>query len=456
MYYILYYKFIVKVKVIICGAGKIGQSLVHHLSSDHELVVIDTHRKILDSLTSDYDIQTLQGTCLNPKILAKAGIGKGTALVAVTNNDEVNLLCCQLSKFMFGVDVCAIRLKEESYFRREWEDMISQRFGIDVVLHPEKDATLSILQSFKVPYAFDTDVFADNKVRLVGFQVDKRGILLGKSLKEIFSMVDPMIFKVVMLIRNYSSFLPPEDEVLQFGDALYCLIEEKDTSGFLTRLGYHRDHTRPVIIFGLSSVSECLLESMPSRSVVVIEENLEKIKKVAPHMPWVQFMQGSPLDPELLKEAHIDEAAYVITLTNDDTTNILAALMCYRYGVSHSIALVQRIGSLSPLFALGIEKMVRPSQLLITRLLRKLTREHIVAFHPLEGDYSGAFIEAVVYENSRALGMLTKDINSEFSQVLGVMRQGELIWESPSLQRGDHVLMAVLPDGYPRFQKLFG
>jgi trk system potassium uptake protein TrkA len=444
------------VKIIICGAGKIGQSLVHHLFSDHELVVIDHKRRILDSLTVDYDIQVLQGSCLNPHILIRAGLSKGTALVAVTDNDEVNLLCCQIGKFIFNADICAVRLKEESYFHKEWKEIILERFGIDVVLRPEKDATVSILQSFDVPYAFDTDIFADNKLRLIGFQVDKRGFFLGKSLKEITSMTEPLIFKVVMLIRNYSSFLPKDEEVLLFGDALYCLIEDKDTSLLLERLGYYKNHLSPVVIFGISAVSRCLLEKISSRPVIVIEENLERIKEVAPLMPRVQFMQGSPLDPELLKEAHIDQAAYVIAVTNDDTTNILAALMSHRCGVAHSIALVQRIGSLSPLFALGIEKMVRPSQLLMTRLLRKLTKEHIVAFHPLEGDNSGAFIEAVVYENSRALGMKAKDINSEFIQVLGVMRKDELVWDSLIVQLGDHVLMAVLPDGYPRFQKLFG
>lgn len=447
----------VYVKIIICGAGEVGKSLIRYLSLDYEIVVIDIDGKVLESIQNHYDVQVICGNAADINILKKAKIQPTSAIVAVTGNDEINIVACQLSHYFFNVQLKTARLRNESYFQDEFVEAFKQNFKIDLIFYPEYDAALSIMQSFHAPYAFDTFFFADGKLILIGIQIDNKSSLAKKTIEQIQEELSAFDFKIIRIIRNYLAFIPNKNEEIAVNDALYFLVSASQSQDIMSKLGYPNDKSTAVIIFGASVVSRFIIEKffVAGRAVTVIEEDPEKIKKIAPFCPGVSFLNGSPLNPDVLREANVNTSGYAIAATSDDTVNILVALMAHSYGVDHSIVLMQKIGYLSPLFALGVEKMIHPSQLIISSLLQKLTKDYVVSFYPLEGEYNGTVIEAIIKNESKVVGRSSESINDDLIQVLGVVRENKIIWEDVILAVGDHVMLTTLSEGYYRFQKLF-
>jgi trk system potassium uptake protein TrkA len=443
-------------QIIICGAGQVGTALLQHLSIDYDIVLIDTQADLLEKIQNEYDVQVIAGNATDPNILKKAGIQEQSVLVAVTGSDEVNLTVCQLAASLFNVHFKAARLRRESYFQEEWHERIKEELKIDLILSPERDAAQSILQSFKIPYAFDAFSFGGNKLKLIGIQVDGTGGLVKKRIHEIYEIFALFDFKIIRIVRNYQAFIPEnQDEILQ-NDALYFLVASSQSSELMKALGYRNEVAKPIIIFGASLVTSYILSSLnQNKHITIVEEDQEKIKDFIPHHQDITFLHGSPLHPEVLIEAGIEKASHTIAVTADDTVNILASLMAHSYGVTHPLALVQRIGYLSPLFALGIEKLIHPSQLIVASLLQKLTKDYFLSFYPLEGTSSGTVIEALVQEKARSLGMSSNSLNDVSIQVLAVVRQHKIVWEPTTLILDDRVILTTLPEGNQRVQRLF-
>jgi trk system potassium uptake protein TrkA len=445
-------------KIVICGAGHVGQNLVHYLSSDYEIVLIDKDRSILEKTQANYDVQTICGNSSDLNILKKAQIQEDSAIVAVTESDEVNIITCQLAGFIFGASFKAARLRNESFFQETWHEKIKESFQIDLIFSQERNAAEAILQSFHVPYAFDTYYFASKELILIGIQIDSKSAIIHHTINSIYHVLAAFDVKIIRIIRNYQAFIPHKNDQIIANDALYFITPSSQKREVMKALGYAHESSKSVIIFGASAVSKHVLTTLADTecAVVVIDESAEQIKKIAPYCSKALFLKGSPLNPDVLKEANVSKATYAIATTSDDTVNILSALMAHSYGVVHCLALMQRIGYLSPLFALGIEKMIHPAQLIMAFLLQKLTKKYVLSFYPLEGEFSGMVIESIVQEKSKAIGLSTEVLDDERIQVLAVVRDRQIIWNSTILQLGDCVILTTLPDGYQVFQRLFG
>lgn len=442
-------------KIAIFGAGQVGQSLVHHLSPDYEMVVIDTQQLVLDKIQSKYDIQVIRGSAANPNILKKAMIQEDTVVVAVTGSDEINLLSCQIAGSLFGAYFKAARLRNEYYFREEWQEDLKKITGIDYLFSPERDAADAILNSFEFPHTFDAFPFASEMLMLLGIQIEEKSDLVHQSVEQIYHHLSGFNVKIVRIIRNYQAIMPKEHSKIKAHDALYFIAPKNESRSIMKALGYSQHRNHSLVIFGASLVSSYTLQKLKDHRIILVDEDDKKIKKLAVEAPEVLFLKGHPLSDELLLEANIREAGYAIAATSDDAINILIALMAHSHGVKHSIALIQHSGYFFPLFALGIEKMVYPSQWVIAQLLQKLTKGHINVLYPLEGEYSGTVIEVVIQETSKAMGLSTSYLDRYGIHSLVVLRGQELIWEDVVLAPEDRLVLTVLPEGYREVQRLF-
>lgn len=445
-------------KVVIAGAGHVGQSLIHYLSLDYDIVVIDNRGDILDRIQQRYDVQTICGSASDPKILHQAQLDEKAAFIAVTNNDDVNILSCQFAKAIGNPCFKAIRLHMDTYFKPRYQDMITKEWGIDLIFCPELNAQESIMKSFDMPYAFDSYFFFKEKLILLGIQILPKSPFVGKTLLSVQKVMGPHNVKLVRLIRGHNAFIPKFSHTLAVNDALYFLAEKDHCNTIMERFGFLKEEKEPIIFLGANTITEGILKALEEqqRPLVVIDEEEEALSSLAPHFPNVLFLQGSAFNPEILGAAHIEKSSYMICVTEDDTKNILASLMAHTYGVPHCITLVRSIGYLSPLFAMGIEKMIHPSQIIIGKLLQRLTKDYVNTFYPMEGESSGMVIEAAVHSKSRALGMDVEDINCPELHVLCIVRGEDIVWSPEDIHCGDCVLLSVAPSAYQRFQWLFG
>ena len=445
-------------KIIIAGAGHVGQSLIHYLSLDYDIVVIDIKEDLLEKIQQRYDVQTISGSASDPKVLYQAQLDDKAAFIAVTNNDDVNILSCQFAKTIGNPFFKAVRLHMDTYSKSRYQNLITQEWGIDLIFCPELNAQQSILKSFEIPYAFDNYNFSNDNLILVGIQILPKSPFVDKTLLSVQKVMNPYAIKMVRLIRGHNAFIPKFTHTLSVNDALYFLAQKENCSIIMERFGFLKEEKGPVIFLGANTINEGILKVLEKdqRPLVVIDENENALNRLAPHFPHVLFLHGNTFNPEILAAAHIEDSSYMIACSEDDTKNILTSLMAHTYGVPHCITLVRSIGYLSPLFTMGIEKMIHPSQIIIAELLQRLTKNYVNTFYPMEGESSGMVIEASITSQTRVLGMDVEEINCPELHVLCVVRGSTILWSPDVMQCGDSVVLSVIPSAYQQFQWLFG
>lgn len=445
-------------KIILCGAGQIGATIALYLSPHYDIVLMDTEKEILSQLQERMDIQIIQGSASDPEALQRADIQAEDKFVAVTGNDEVNLTACALAKHLFSVSFSAARVHQKNYCDPKWMAKIKESLAIDVILSPERNAAEAILQSMHVPYAFDTHLVAKGTIQLVGIQLLSNSPILGYTVEQVYSRFSSIPLKLVRILRAYEILVPEPNHVLQSDDAVYFLAPTQHVPVLMQDFGYPQPSDSQIILFGASQIGTYVLDTLcqsENLKLTLIEEDIEKIKAIAPTYPNVLFMQGSALDPKMLTEAGILNTTHTLAVTTDDSLNVLASLLAHSYNVDHPISLLQQARYLSSLFALGIEKMIHPAQLVMASLMEYLNKPYMLSFYPLEGEQTGMLIEALVHPKAQVIALEMTAIESDTLQLPVLFRNGTPIWSPTEVQVGDSVCLILFPDGYAKFLHLF-
>ena len=444
-------------KIIICGCGQIGQSLVRYLYLDYEIVLIDQDKKILQEVQELFDIQPICGSASDPDILQRAKIDEHSVIVAVTGSDDVNIVACQMAGSFFKAALKVAYLRHESYFSKKWHEHITKKLGIDLVLSPEREAAQAILKSIEIHYAFDVFSLAGGKLQFLGIHASENSVFLGILFRNFSEHFPKFKGSIGCIIRNHRIFLPTySDKILPY-DEIYFLVETKHTHEVMNSFGFMQHPVKKLIIFGATRVGKYLIEKIEEKGteeLVLIDENQEKLNDVALQISDTLLMKGSPINPEVLEEAGIGDSQYTIAVTNNDTVNIIASLMAKRYGVSHPLALVTHTNYLSTLSSLGIEKMINPAHLTVALLLKRLSKEYVENFYPLE-QYSGIVIEVIIKKTSPILKKSFSVLRASRINLLAIERRGKIFWNVESLKIGDHAILILKIDEYKKFKDLF-
>lgn len=445
-------------RIVICGAGQIGKSLVHYLHTDHDIAVVDTNEKTLQAMQEAYDVETILGSASNPRVLEKAGVGEKSVLTATTGSDDVNMVACHLAHSLFSAPMKIARLRSETYSSEEWHRRITEKLNIDVILSPELEASRAILKSMDLHYAFDIFALAGGELEFIGVHVTGNRALENIQIRDFPKAFPHFRGVIACIVREYQAFAPRPNDSLLDGDDVYFLTSTKEASTAMEHFGFSQERTKKVIVFGATLVGSYVLrdlEQKKKQELVLVEEDAGLLRSAARYFTDTMLLNGSPLDPDVLEEAQIHEAEYAIAVTGNETTNILVSLMAKRYGVEHSLALLDNVRYLSPLSSLGIEKMVNPAQLAMALLLQRLSKNYVQHFYPL-GERYGAVVEAIITPTSAALHLTRDDLDKEARiRFLALMRGNKIIYDPERFADGDHIILMIFPEGQERFQKLF-
>lgn len=443
-------------KVIIAGAGDIGESLIQALYTNYDVTVIEKNQTVAYKIEKKYDVRVIQGDIRDPEVLQKANLDTKSVFLAMTPDDQVNLASCHIAKSILNVSWTSARLRLKSYLSNEWRLSIQQIFDIDVCLSPEQDVVSSIFKSFEVPGAFDILWMAKRNLVLVGLHLSETFPFRDKALKDIQGFVP--WFLCIQIMRQFKPILPKGETVLYVSDSVYFLIQTKDLNLFMDAFGYP-PLIMPYKIFliGTSLIARMLFEAFKKEgleNITVIDEDEEALKEMAMIDPEALLMKGHPLNPDLLAEANIFDATHLISVTKDDTMNILSCLMAGNYGVLHTIALIQKARAIDALFSMGIERMVHPSHVAIARILEKFTESYVAHFYPLEGENAFVICEVFIQKEAKALGQSLSYMQQIF-KIWIIIRQEEILTQETRLQEQDRVILSLTFQEYSLFQKWF-
>ena len=450
-------------KVIICGAGQVGFNIAHYLASENnDVTVIDQRPELIRKITDTVDVQAILGHASHPSVLEQAGAGDADMLIAVTQFDEVNMVACQVAHSLFNVPTKIARVRAQTYLQPMWSNLFTrEHMPIDVIISPEIEVARAITRRLQVPGAIDVIPMAGDKVRLIGVRCDAQTPLINTPLRQLTVLFPDLNIVIIGIVRDGRPIVPTAEDQMLEGDEVYFVCDTLQVDRALAAFGREDCEARRIVIFGGGNIglflAQQIEEAHPSASVKVIELNKERAEYVAKSLHRTVVLNGDALDPEILAEANVASAETVVAVTNDDETNILAALLAKRYGAKRAMTLINKTTYNALMGPLGIDVVISPRAITVSNILQHVRRGRIHAVHSLHEGF-GELIEADALETSSLVGKPLREVKLPNGVLLGaVVRNGAMI--SPRgntvVQAGDRVVLFAAAEAVKKVEKMF-
>ena len=444
-------------QIIILGAGQVGATLAYNLareSNDITLIDIDEHR--LQELKHKLDIQTVHGLGSHPAVLISAGIEQADMLIAVTRNDEVNMMACQVAYGLFQTPMKIARIRSSQYY--DYPFLFNAGgISIDVCISPEKLVTQHISNLVHYPEAAQVIDFSDGKVLIVSIKIPMHSSQIGQSILGIHQFIKNIPFRILAIFRAGEAFLPEEDYIIQTHDVLLMCAPPDSVQAVLAALGRQVQPNRRIIIAGGGHIGAALAQALEAKyRVKIIEHNSARAHVLAASLNKTTVLHGDIADRELLVNENIEFTNIFCAVTNDDEANIMSCMQAKQLGASHVMALVNRPAYVDLIEDSTIDQAISPQLITIGFILTKLRGGNMVKIHRLPEDDNAEIIELVLHgdeQTSQVVGRncfaieLPKDCS-----MAAVVRGATLHFpnEGLSFQAGDHVILLLLNRRYVR------
>ncbi len=440
-------------KVIVCGAGQVGTTIARHLAREHiDVTVIDIDEQQVQQVDQHYDVRGVTGHASYPAVLRKAGAQNADMLIAVTQSDEVNMVACQVAYSLFNVKHRIARLRHAGYLAQHETGLYAaEHMPIDVIISPEIEIADGIERRLRTPGAFDMVALAGDRIELLGIHtLSADAPVVGKTIEEISTECGLTGATVLAILRHGKCFTPDPDDRIALGDDVYVLANTRDIDAVMAAFRHSEKKAHRIVIVGGGNIGLHLARKLKTSSsrlnLKIIERDAARAKFAARELgDDVVVLNGDALDRMLLNEAGIGSADTIITITDDDETNIFAAVLAKEAGCSRAITLVNKRSYEALIPTLGIDAVVNPSTLTISTVLRHIRHESISALYTLREDF-GEVIEAEVTASSRLRGRPLKALDLPRGMKIGAIIRGDAVifpQDDVEIVEGDRVVALV-------------
>ncbi|MCQ2914306.1 MAG: Trk system potassium transporter TrkA [Alphaproteobacteria bacterium] len=449
-------------RVIICGAGKVGATLAKYLVQDgNDVVVIDNDMEKLTDLGSKLDIQTIQGFASYPSILERAEATSADMLIAVSASDEVNMITCQAANCLFKVPTIIARLRSREYTNPKWKNLYSRdAFPIDVVISPEMEIAKAIRRNISFPGTSDVLTLAGDKVYMLGIRCDEMCPFVNASLRQLTDLFPDLNAVVAGIVRDNNLIVPNGDTKVQENDELYVFVQTENVSRLLTLAGIEQQKVSSALILGGNDIGLSLakhLERSGAMRVTIVEPNEERAKLLASELENTTVINGNILDPEVLEEADIQIVDTVIAVSFNDEDNILASLMAKRYGAEQTACVLEKTLYSQMVSDLGIDVIVDPKDTMVSSILQHIRRGKIYSAYSIRSGMCEV-LETDIDMDFPWCGKSLKEIKMPVNSKIGaIVRNGVSIplRGDTTIEYKDRVMLFVNSEDAKLIEKLF-
>ncbi len=449
-------------KVIICGAGQVGWQIARHLSGENnDVTVVDNNPDLVRRATDTLDVQGIAGFASYPDILDRAGARDADMIIAATYSDEVNMVTCQVAHSIFAIPRKIARLRSQSYLDAIYSDLYRRdHMPIDVMISPEREVAAAALQRLSAPAAFDTETFLDGRAQFLGITIDDDCPVVNTPLRQLTDLFSTLRTIVVGIRREGRLFAPEPNDMLFPGDACYICVVNEDVPRTMEVFGKTTRTQERVIIVGGGNVGLAVAKKLEAKGRGIRSKVIEKSRKIAEvaadALERTIVLHGDGLDKALLSEAGVNRADAILCVTDDDKTNMLAAVRAKAAGCEMAIALIND-PSLVPLMTpLGIDAHINPRQTTVSSILRHIRHGRVRGVYSV-GDAEAEVIEAEVLSTSPMAGRSLRDIEFPEGVLIGAILQGDKVVKPVGdlkIEAGDVVLIFALADDVPEVERL--
>lgn len=450
-------------KVIICGAGQVGWQIARHLSGEkNDVTVVDSNADLVRRASETLDVQGVAGFASYPDVLEKAGARDADMIIAATHSDEVNMVTCQVAHSIFSVPRKIARLRSQSYLDAIYSDLYRRdHLPIDVVISPEREVAEAALQRLAAPAAFDTESFMAGRAQLLGIALTEDCPVLMTPLRQLNELF-PTLRAIVVGVRREEGklFAPSPMDILMEGDRIYVFSHIEDVNRTLEVFGKRTKKQERIIIIGGGNVGLAVARALEARTdrvrAKIIERNRGRAEFAADSLTRTIVLNGDGMDMDLLAEAAIDRADAVLAVTDDDKTNLLAAVRAKQAGCPMAIALVND-PTLAPLMGpLDIDAYINPRATTVSSILRHIRHGKVRAVYSI-GDAEAELVEAQVLATSPLAGKLVREVDFPEGVLVGAVMKGDRVMKPNGdlrIEAGDVIALFTMAGDRPEVERL--
>ena len=449
-------------KVIICGAGQVGWQIARHLASEkNEVTIVDSNQDLVKRATDTLDVKGVSGFASYPDVLSDAGAEDADMIIAATHTDEVNMVTCQVAHSIFDIPRKIARLRSQSYLDAIYADLYRRdHLPIDVVISPELEVAEAALKRLSSPNAFESETFLDNNAQLLGLHIEESCPVVNTPLRQLNDLFSTLSVIVVGVRRQGVLFAPNAGDQLFFSDEVYLMCHSKDTVRTLDVFGKTQGEQNRVILIGGGNVGlniAKVLEEQENRiRVKIIEKNRARAETAAGTLERTIVLHGDGLDSGLLDEANVSKTDTILAVTDDDKTNMLAAVRAKSRGCKKAIAVIND-PTMTPLMGpLGIDAYINPRSTTVSSILRHIRHGKVKNVYSI-GDAEAEIIEAQVMSTSPIAGRRISDINFPEGVIVGGILKNDGMIKPDSntkIEEGDTIAVFALSKDIQEVERL--
>ncbi len=456
--------------IIICGAGRVGFTIAKLLSEQgHSITVIDQSSEDIQKINDSLDVKAIVGKATYPSILEKANAAETDMIIAVTRNDEINMLICQIAFSIFDIQKKIARIRSQDYLNPRFTRVYNKdNLPIDVIISPEIEISKSIQRKLEAPGALDSVPFADNKIRLLEIFIKKDCKSIGIKFNELTNKYPKLEANIIGINRDNKFFIPKKTDSVKKDDKIYVIINSSQMSETLEAFGHEEKISKKILIIGGGNIgfnlAKNIEETLETVRVKIVEKNKERAEFLANQLNDAIVINGDGLDEEVLTEANLGEAETVLALTNDDEDNLMVSVLVEKFAKDQkdiddkrTMALINKPNYSLLQSSLKIDDLIDPRMTTVSSILKHIHKGTIENAYTLsDGEYE--VIEAEIIETSELINKEIKNSNLPDELRIGaVLRDKKIIIPRSNFifKKDDRVVFIVKKDSISFVENIF-
>ncbi|MBN1549981.1 Trk system potassium transporter TrkA [bacterium] len=349
-------------RIVIVGAGLVGSSLAEQLLYEgHDISIVEVRPEFCQAIEEKLDVLVVEGSGSNPQILIRARIKEAEILLAVTPEDEINIIACGIGK-QLGVREKIARIRNHDYVSSP-ETFSLQAIGVDRIIEPEKAVVESIYQYILTPGAIEATSFENGLILLREYKVSNVMPIAGKTLMQARKMAEPSEILIMTIVRDDRAIIPSGDIVVQDNDEILALFPASSLEAFLNLLAIPSKKVRKIVMTGDNLTSFKLAQRLDKHidNVIWVSPDYEYGQWGASQLTQVEVLHGDCTEVDLLKEIHVENADFFIGSGKNTENNIMSALLAKSQGVRETIAISNQPAKSNKLFkSIGVDHVINP------------------------------------------------------------------------------------------------
>ena len=426
--------------IIIVGCGKVGKTLVEQLNQEgNEITVIDQKANQVEEITNLYDVMGLVGNGASYSIQKEAGIDNADLLIAVTDSDELNLLCCTVAKRVANCSAIA-RVRTPDY--SEEVNYLREKLGLAMIINPEMESAREIARLFYLPSALEVNTFAHGQAELIKYRVPTDSVLDGKTLMEFSSSIHEKEKKVLIVAieRSGKVTIPNGDFRILAGDMVTFVLPRRNRRDFLKELHLKSSPVKNCMIIGGGKSSYYLAKQLVHMGIEVkiIERDPSRCEQLSIDLPGAIIINGDGTDEALLKEEGLETTDSFVSLTGIDEQNVFLTLHARQVSNAKVITKINRVNFKDVINSMDLGSVIYP---------RYITAEAIIAYaRAMRASIECNNIETLYHMYDHQVEAIEFNVDKE-SQVTGIPLKDLKTKEGLTISFINRDGNIIIPDG---------